>query len=127
MEGVRILAEQIIYKENLVAELLFGLSVGAATVTGIVLLTVLFAALESGDFTFIPFLGVSIFIGLFIASSFLAIKFYEDWQYKEIDYIEKKVILEDTVQMSDFLKHYEILDQDGEIFIVKLIEDELNE
>lgn len=127
MEGVRILAEQIIYKENLVAELLFGLSVGAATVTGIVLLTVLFAALESGDFTFIPFLGVSIFIGLFIASSFLAIKFYEDWQYKEIDYIEKKVILEDTVQMSDFLKHYEILDQDGEIFIVKLIEEKLNE
>lgn len=127
MEGVRILAEQIVYKENLVAELLFGLSVGAATVTGIVLLTVLFAALESGDFTFIPFLGVFIFIGLFIASSFLAIKFYEDWQYKEIDYIEKKVILEDTVQMSDFLKHYEILNQDGEIFIVKLIEEELNE
>lgn len=40
MEGVRILAEQIIYKENLIAELLFGLSVGAATVIGVVLLTV---------------------------------------------------------------------------------------
>ena len=119
MEGVRILAEQIIYKENLIAELLFGLSVGAATVIGIVLLTVLFVALESGDFILIPFLGVSIFIGLFIASSFLAIKFYEDWQYKEIDYIEKKVILEDTVQMNEFLNHYEILDQDGEIYIVR--------
>ena len=119
MEGVRILAEQIIYKENLIAELLFGLSVGAATVIGIVLLTVLFATLESGDFAFVPFLGVSIFIGLFIASSFLAIKFYEDWQYKEIDYVEKKVILEDTVQMNEFLNHYEILDQDGEIYIVR--------
>ena len=118
MEGVRILAEQIIYKENLVAELLFGLSVGAATVIGIVLLTVLFATLESGDFAFVPFLWVSIFMGLFIASSFLAIKFYEDWQYKEIDYVEKKVILEDTVQMNEFLNHYEILDQDGEIYIV---------
>lgn len=119
MEGVRILAEQIIYKENLVAELLFGLSVGAATVIGIVLLTVLFATLESGDFAFVPFLGVSIFIGLFIASLFLAIKFYEDWQYKEIDYVEKKVILGDTVQMNEFLNHYEILDQDGEIYIVR--------
>ena len=119
MEGVRILAEQIIYKENLVAELLFVPSVGTATVIGIVLLKVLFATLESGDFTFVPFLGVSIFIGLFIASSFLAIKFYEDWQYKEIDYIEKKVILEDTVQMNEFLNHYEILDQDGEIYIVR--------
>lgn len=119
MEGVRILAEQIIYKENLIAELLFGLSVGAAAVIGIVLLTVLFAALDSGDFMFIPFLGVSIFIGLFIASSFLAIKFYEDSQYKEIDYIEKKVILEDTVQMNKFLNHYEILAQDGEIYIVR--------
>lgn len=119
MEGVRILAEQIIYKENLIAELLFGLSVGAATVIGVVLLTVLFAALDSGDFAFVPFLWVSIFMGLFIASSFLAIKFYKDWQYKEIDYIEKKVILEDTVQMNEFLNHYEILEQDGEIYIVR--------
>lgn len=119
MEGVRILAEQIIYKENLIAELLFGLSVGAATVIGIVLLTVLFAARDSGDFAFVPFLWVSIFMGLFIASSFLAIKFYEDWQYKEINYIEKKAILEDTVQMNEFLNHYEILEQDGEIYIVR--------
>lgn len=119
MEGVRILAEQIIYKENLIAELLLGLSVGAAIVIGIVLLTVLFVALESGDFTLIPFLGVSIFIGLFIASSFLAIKFYEDLQYKEIDYVEKKVILEDTIQMSEFYNYYEILGQDGEIYIVR--------
>ena len=119
MEGVRILAEQIIYKENLVAELLFGLSVGAPLVIGIVILTSFFTAIECNDFTFIPSLIIFIFIGLFIASSFLAIKFYEDWQYKEIDYVEKKVILEDTVQMNEFLNHYEILDQDGEIYIVR--------
>ena len=118
MEGVRILAEQIIYKENLIAELLFGLSVGAAVIIGIVILTFFFTAIDYGDF--IPSLAIFIFfIGLFIASSFLAIKFYEDWQYKEIDYIEKKVILEDTVQMNEFFNHYEILDQDGEIYIVK--------
>ena len=119
MEGVRILAEQIIYKENLITELLFGLSVGAATVIGIVLLAALFVALESGDFTFISFLEVSIFIGLFIASSFLAIKSYEDLQHKEIDYIEKKVILEDAVQINEFYNYYEILGQDGEIYIVR--------
>lgn len=119
MEGVRILAEQIIYKENLVAELLFVLSVCAPLVIGIVILTYVFTAIECNDFTFIPSLIIFIFIGLFIASSFLAIKFYEDWQYKEIDYVEKKVILEDTVQMNEFLNHYEILDQDGEIYIVR--------
>ena len=119
MEGVRILAEQIIYKENLIAELLFGLSVSAALVIGIVILTSFFTAIECNDFTFIPSLIIFVFIGLFIASSFLAIKFYEDWQHKEIDYIEKKVILEDTVQMNEFLNHYEILEQDGEIYIVR--------
>ena len=119
MEGVRILAEQIIYKENLIAESLFGLNVGAAIVIGIVILTFFFTAIKHGDFTFISPLIIFIFIGLFIASSFLAIKFYEDWQHKEIDYIEKKVILEDAVQMNDFLRYYEILKQDGEIYIVR--------
>ena len=119
MEGVRILAEQIIYKEDLIAELLFGLSVGAALVIGIVILTFFFTAIECNDFTFIPSLIIFVFIGLFIASSFLAIKFYEDWQYKEIDYIEKKVILEDTIQMNEFCNYYEILGQDGEIYIVR--------
>ena len=119
MEGVRILAEQIIYKENLIAELFFGLSVGVAFVIGIVILTFFFIIIECNDFTFIPSLIIFVFIGLFIASSFLAIKFYKDWQYKEIDYIEKKVILEDTVQMNEFFNYYEILGQDGEIYIVR--------
>ncbi len=119
MEGVRILAEQIIYKENLIAELIFGLNVGAALVIGVVILTFFFTAVRYNDFTFISSLAIFIFIGLFIASSFLAIKFYKDWQYKEIDYIEKKVIFEDTVQMNEFLNHYEILGQDGEIYIVR--------
>ena len=114
MEGVRILAEQIIYKENLIAELFFGLSVGAALVIGIVILTFFFIIIEGNDFTFILSLIIFVF-----ASSFLAIKFYKDWQYKEIDYIEKKVILEDTVQMNEFFNYYEILGQDGEIYVVR--------
>lgn len=119
MEGVRILAEQIIYKENLIAELIFGLNAGAAFVIGIIILAFFFTAIESCDFTFIPFLMVFVFIGLFVVSSFLAIKSYKDLQHKEINYIEKKVILEDTVQMNEFLNHYEILEQDGEIYIVR--------
>ena len=119
MEGVRILAEQIIYKENLIAELVFGLNVGAALVIGIIILTFFFTAVRYDDFTFIPSLIIFVFIGLFVASSFLAIKSYEDLQHKEIDYIEKKVILEDAVQMNEFLNYYEILDQDGEIYIVR--------
>ena len=119
MEGVRILAEQIIYKENLIAETVFGLSTGAALVIGAVILTFFFTAIESGDFTFVPSLVIFIFIGLFVASSFLVIKSYEDLQHKEIDYTEKKVILEDTVQMNEFLNYYEILNQDGAIYIVR--------
>ena len=61
MEGVRILAEQIIYKENLVAELLFGLSVGAAVVIGAVILAFFFTAISYGDFTFSPPLAIFIF------------------------------------------------------------------
>lgn len=119
MEGVRILAEQIIYKENFVAELVFGLNTGAALVIGAIILAFFFTAIEYGDFTFISSLIIFVFIGLFIVSSFLAIKSYKDLQHKEIDYIEKKVILEDTVQTNEFLNHYEILEQDGEIYIVR--------
>ena len=119
MEGVRILAEQIIYKENLIAELFFGLSVGVALVIGIVILTFFFITIECNDFTFVSSLIIFVFIGLFVTSSFLAIKFYEDWQHKEIDYVEKKVILEDTIQMNEFCNYYEILGQDGEIYIVR--------
>lgn len=119
MEGIRILAEQIIYKENLIAEIAFGINTGAALVMGIVILTFFFTAIECNDFTFVPSLIIFVFIGLFVTSSFLAIKSYEDLQHKEIDYIEKKVILEDTIQMNEFCNYYEILGQDGEIYIVR--------
>lgn len=35
------------------------------------------------------------------------------------DYTEYKVIVDDTVNMNEFMKKYEILDQDGEIYIVR--------
>ena len=38
-----------------------------------------------------------------------------------IDYIEYKVIIEDSVPMNEFLNKYEILDQEGKIYTVKEI------
>lgn len=35
------------------------------------------------------------------------------------DYTEYKVIIDDTVNMNEFMEKYEILDRDGEIYIVK--------
>ena len=35
------------------------------------------------------------------------------------DYTEYKVIVNDTVNMSEFMKKYEILDIDGEIYVVR--------
>lgn len=35
------------------------------------------------------------------------------------DYTEYKVIIDDTVNMNEFMKKYEILDRDGKIYIVR--------
>ena len=41
------------------------------------------------------------------------------------DYTEYKVIIDDTVNMNEFMGKYEILDQDGKIYIVReVIENE---
>ena len=43
------------------------------------------------------------------------------------DYTEYKVIVDDTVNMNEFMEKYEILDRDGEIYIVReVIENEWN-
>jgi hypothetical protein len=38
---------------------------------------------------------------------------------KVLSHIEYKVIIEDNVEFNEFLSHYEILEQDGEIYTVK--------
>jgi len=36
-----------------------------------------------------------------------------------VDYVKYKVIFDDSVLMSEFVDHYEILDQEGKIYTVK--------
>lgn len=36
-----------------------------------------------------------------------------------VDYVKYKVIIDDSVLMSEFVDHYEILDQEGKIYTVK--------
>ena len=119
MEGVRILASEAIYGYNNVY-----ISLGIiCLIFGILALVAVLSELGFGTWTEII---VFFFIGVvLIAASFKSFSAYEDSEtYK---YTAYKIVFEQNVSMEDFLNTYEILDQDGEILIVKLIEEELNE
>ncbi len=52
--------------------------------------------------------------------TFLALGMIDDTNYlKEYSYTEYKVTIDDSVSMNEFLDKYEILDQEGKIYIVK--------
>ena len=57
------------------------------------------------------FVAVSIFVGTGIANI--------EGRHEVFDYTEYKVIVDDTVNMNEFMSKYEILDRDGEIYIVR--------
>ena len=119
MEGVRILASEAIYGYNNVYISLGGICL----VFGILALVGVLSELGFGRWTEIIvffFIGVALIIASF--------KFFSVYQDSETyEYTKYKVVFEQNVSMEDFLNTYEILDQDGEILIVKLIEEELNE
>ena len=58
-------------------------------------------------------IAVSIFVGTCIANVAGTNEIF--------DYTEYKVIVDDTVNMNEFMSKYEILDRDGEIYIVREI------
>ena len=115
MEGVRVLAENAVmltqYNFAWNAWTIFFYTLAAALVAfaiwgaaykedGIVILTSIFVA-------------VSVFIGTGVANI--------EGKSEVFDYTEYKVIVDDTVNMNEFMNKYEVLDRDGEIYIVKEI------
>lgn len=65
--------------------------------------------------------GLVILTSIFVVISiFLGTGFAEIEGKKEVfDYTEYKVIVDDTVNMNEFMSKYEVLDRDGEIYIVR--------
>lgn len=109
MAGIEILSEQIFYRDLfpswLLALTLFGLFV-------ISLVLIIAGAIENKSKIII--LGFTMFfVSLILGITTSRIK------SKEIDYIEYKVTIDDSVSMNKFLNKYEILDQEGKIYTVK--------
>lgn len=112
MEGVRILAENAV----MLSQYSFvwnGWSIFYYIVAGIfAILTI--ALIINDDLAYILTASVTAFM-IIIGISIGNTKGMEE----VYDYTEYKVIVDDTVNMNEFMKKYEILDQDGEIYIVR--------
>lgn len=113
MEGVRVLAENAIILTQydfvwnfwtllcyVVAAILVALMIWSTVYKedGLLILTSIFVV-------------ISIFVGTGIANV--------EGKHEVFDYTEYKVIVDDTVNMNEFMSKYEILDRDGEIYIVR--------
>lgn len=112
MEGVRILAENIIMSTQ------YNFAWNGFTIffytlaTYSVFITIFFAL--DGDRT--VFASAILAICLILGGTGIANYVGKEEIY---DYTEYKVIVDDTVYMNEFLGKYEILDQDGKIYIVR--------
>lgn len=112
MEGVRILAENIImstqynFAWNGFTIFLYILAIYD------VVITIIFVIDEDRT----AFASIALAICLILGGTGIANYVGKEEIY---DYTEYKVIVDDTVNMNEFMKKYEILDQDGEIYIVR--------
>ena len=118
MEGVQILAENVITSTQ------YNFAWNGFTIFFYILavyyifLTIIFAI--DDDLTMFASGALAMF--LIISGTGIA-----DFIGKEevYDYTEYKVIVDDTVNMNEFMEKYEILDRDGKIYIVReVIENE---
>lgn len=60
-------------------------------------------------------------IGLTIVAAFVGLifTFASEHETDTVDYVEYKVTVSDEVNFTEFMNKYEVLDQDGKIYIVK--------
>lgn len=120
MEGVIVLFEEMVYKFNDVYMILSDLSFIASFVAfGGVAAFIILLDIFSSDTRFYGITGM-VLCGLLgvalVLTSFLMDKKYEE--SKEPLYCRQKVFIEDQVNLIEFSKHYEILSQEGKIYVV---------
>lgn len=106
MAGVEILSEQIVYNAFIPVwgVIIAFICAGIAWLIGAILISYDKSPVISG-FAILICLAIAVF-GLIDNK-------------KDIDYIEYKVTIDDSVSMNEFLDKYEILDQEGKIYIIK--------
>lgn len=114
MPGVEILSSQPIYQiDHFWWFILLGAGLGF-------LVSLIAAIIDGVNFEFewihIAFVLISTIVGGFIG---LIPAVVTGIKTDTIDYIEYKVIVDDSVSMNEFLDKYEILDQEGKIYTVK--------
>lgn len=112
MEGVRVLAENAIVFNQYDFVWNLGTIFCYIVATLFVIFTV--ALIKDGDIGAIVASVFAIFM-IIVGTGIANVQ-----GMKEVyDYTEYKVIIDDTVNMNEFMEKYEILGRDGEIYIVK--------
>lgn len=108
MAGITILSEKIFYS-NLFPGWFIGLSlIGFAISLALIIIG------AAKDKPKIAILGLAVFFfSLILGITTTSIK------SKEIDYIEYKVTIDESVSMVEFYQRYEILSQEGKIYTIK--------
>lgn len=114
MNGVEILSKQLIYETEAIPEIFF-IVLSLGIITGIIM-----AIVEWVDMGFswdvVQLFFVCATLGFLCGIMGLAMSAHKT---DEVDYIEYKVTIDDSVSMTEFMDKYEILDQEGKIYTVK--------
>ena len=108
MNGVEILSSEVIYN-TILPECCIGIGLGF----GIVFIALCFVCWANAK------LLVSIIPVLFVIVSIVICSLGGTYSKTDINRIEYKVIIEDSVSINEVLDKYEILDQEGKIYTVK--------
>ena len=108
MPGVEILSSEIIYN-TILPEYVLGMGLGLGFIFVIVM-----AAFLSSERIILGLICIALACGSAIIGSLGATPSATD-----INHIEYKVTIDDSVSMNEFLDKYEILDQEGKIYTVK--------
>lgn len=108
MNGVEILSQEVIYNTVLPT---WCIAVGFIAGFISVILMVVSIVYENG-------LGV-VLSALALVASLIVAGLCDTYSKTDINHVEYKVIINDSVSMNEFLDKYEILDQEGKIYTVR--------
>lgn len=108
MTGVEILSSETIYN-TILPEYFLGIGLGVGLLLAFAM-TLCFA----NERIILGFICIVLAFGSGIVGSLGGI-----YSKTDINHIEYKVIIDDSVSMNEFLDKYEILDQEGKIYTVK--------
>lgn len=114
MNGVEILNQTNVYQME-GEPWIFWLIVGIGFLVGLIFVIVSWCKYGfDADDLWIPF--GTMCMGLILGGLCFIMTLHEN---DELDYVKYQVIVSDEVSLNDFMDKYEILDQEGKIYIVK--------